>query len=201
MIPLISKSTELKKSKSATIEAYLKRGARLRETAMALTRDIEKAAEAISATFRSGGRLYAFGNGGSAADAQHIVAEFTGRFRVDRDPLPAEALTTNSSAVTAIANDYSFEEIFARQVKGLARAGDVVLGISTSGESKNVLRGLEVARQVLAKTIGFCGAKGRMKLYSDILLSVPSDETSLIQEMHISIGHLLCLLVEEDLFG
>jgi D-sedoheptulose 7-phosphate isomerase len=189
------------RSKSATIAAYLKRGASLREAAISLTSEIEKAAEALSSSFQNGGRLYAFGNGGSAADAQHIVAEFTGRFRVDRDPLPAEALTTNSSAVTAIANDYAFEEIFARQVKALARPGDVVIGISTSGESKNVLRGLEAARKSHAKTIGLCGQKGQMKLYCDILLSVPSDETSLIQEMHISIGHLLCLLVEENLFG
>ena len=120
---------------------------------------------------------------------------------MDRDPLPAEALTTNSSAVTAIANDYAFEEIFARQVKALARPRDVVIGISTSGGSKNVLKGLEAARAARAKTIGLCGQKGQMKLYCDILLSVPSDETSLIQEMHIAIGHLLCLLVEEDLFG
>jgi D-sedoheptulose 7-phosphate isomerase len=166
-----------------------------------LTTEIERAAEVISNSFRNGGRLYAFGNGGSAADSQHIVAEFTGRFRVDRDPLPAEALTTNSSAVTAIANDYSFEDIFARQVKALARQGDVAIGISTSGGSKNVLRGLEAARVSRAKTIGLCGQKGGMKPYCDVLLSVPSDETSLIQEMHISIGHLLCLLVEEDLFG
>ncbi|OLB68288.1 hypothetical protein AUI06_11495 [archaeon 13_2_20CM_2_52_21] len=168
---------------------------------ISLSSDIERAAETISDSFRNGGRLYAFGNGGSAADAQHIVAELTGRFRVNREPLPAEALTTNSSAVTAIANDYSFEEIFARQVKALARTGDVVIGISTSGESKNVLRGLETASKSHAKTIGLCGQKGQMKLYCDILLSVPSDETSLIQEVHISIGHLLCLLVEEDLFG
>jgi D-sedoheptulose 7-phosphate isomerase len=200
MILLTSKIKEMGKSKSAIIEAYLKRGASLRETAISLTGDIERAADAISNSFRNGGRLYAFGNGGSAADAQHIVAEFTGRFRVDRDPLPAEALTTNSSTLTAIANDYAFEEIFARQVKALARSGDVVVGISTSGGSKNVLRGLEAAKQSHAKTIGLCGQKGQMKLYCDILLSVPSDETSLIQEMHISIGHLLCLLVEEDLF-
>ena len=198
---MTSKPTEVGKAKSATIETYLRRGARLRETSISLTSEIEKAAEAISNCFRNGGRLYAFGNGGSAADAQHIVAEFTGRFRVDRDPLPAEALTTNSSAVTAIANDYAFEEIFARQVKALARNGDVAIGISTSGESKNVLKGLQAARQSHAMTIGLCGQKGQMKLYCDILLSVPSDETSLIQEMHISIGHLLCLLVEEDLFG
>lgn len=198
---LTSKATQAGKSKSATIESYLKRGARLRETAISMTGDIEKAADTISNCFRNGGRLYAFGNGGSAADAQHIVAEFTGRFRVNRDPLPAEALTTNSSAVTAIANDYAFEEIFARQVKALARPGDVVIAISTSGESKNVLRGLEAARKSQSKTIGFCGEKGQMKNYCDIVLAVPNDETSLIQEMHISIGHLLCLLVEEDLFG
>jgi D-sedoheptulose 7-phosphate isomerase len=201
MVLMSSKASETGKSKSATIEAYLKRGARLREMTIALTGDIERAADLISNTFQNGGRLYAFGNGGSAADAQHIVAEFTGRFLVDRDPLPAEALTTNSSAITAIANDYAFDQIFARQVKALARPGDVVIGISTSGESKNVLRGLETAKQSQAKTVGLCGSKGRMKIYCDILLSVPSDETSLIQEMHISIGHLLCLLVEEHLFG
>src|SRR3989441_9128474 len=199
MIPLTIRPAEERKSKSATIESYLRRGARLRETVISMTGEIEKAADIIANGFRNGGRLYAFGNGGSAADAQHIVAEFTGRFRVDRDPLPAEALTTNSSAVTAIANDYAFEEIFARQVKALARTGDVAIGISTSGESKNVLKGLQAARQSHAMTIGLCGQKGQMKLYCDILLSVPSDETSLIQEMHISIEHLLCLLVEEDI--
>lgn len=198
---MTSRTTLTEKSMSATIETYLKRGARLRETTISLTSDIEKAARQISSTFRNGGRLYAFGNGGSAADAQHIVAELTGRFRVDRDPLPAEALTTNSSAITAIGNDYAFDQIFARQVKALAREGDVVIGISTSGESKNVLNGLEAARKSRSKTIGLTGQKGQMNRYCDILLSVPSDETSLIQEMHISIGHLLCLLVEEQLFG
>lgn len=196
-----SKTALTEKSTSATIEAYLIRGARLRETAVSLTSEIQKAAEQISRTFQNGGRLYAFGNGGSAADAQHIVAEFTGRFRVDRDPLPAEALTTNSSAITAIGNDYAFDQIFARQVKALAREGDVVIGISTSGESKNVLNGLEAARKTRSRTIGLSGKKGQMSRYCDILLSVQSDETSLIQEMHISIGHLLCLLVEEQLFG
>ena len=151
---MTSRTTLAEKPMSATIEAYLKRGARLRETSISLTSDIEKAARQISSTFRNGGRLYAFGNGGSAADAQHIVAEFTGRFRVDRDPLPAEALTTNSSAITAIGNDYAFDQIFSRQVKALAREGDVVIGISTSGESKNVLNGLEAARKTRSKTIG-----------------------------------------------
>jgi len=201
MTLLAAKASETGNSKSATIEAYLKRGARLREQTIALSGDIERAADEISNTFRKGGRLYAFGNGGSAADAQHIVAEFTGRFRKEREPLPAEALTTNSSAVTAIANDYSFEEIFARQIKALARPGDIVIGISTSGQSKNVLMGLEAARKANAKTIGLSGQKGQMKPYCDVLLSVPNNETSLIQEVHISIGHLLCLLVEENLFG
>lgn len=189
------------KSRIPTIESYLRRGASLREATLSLSAEIETAAKTIGTTFRNGGRFFAFGNGGSAADAQHIVAEFTGRFRKERDPLPAEALTTNSSAVTAIANDYSFEDVFARQVRALVRSGDVVLGISTSGESKNVLKGLEAARQLHATTIGLCGDRGRMKLFSDVFLPVPSGETSLIQEVHISIGHLLCLLVEEDLYG
>ncbi len=195
------KDAEPAKSKSVIIDSYLRQGARLREESISLSGEIERAAKAISDSFRNKGRLFAFGNGGSAADAQHIVAEFTGRFRKEREPLPAEALTTNSSAITAIANDYDFAEIFARQVRAQARPGDSVMGISTSGESKNVLKGLEVAKQLRAKTIGLSGQKGRMNLYCDILLSVPSEETSLIQEMHISIGHLLCLLVEENLFG
>jgi D-sedoheptulose 7-phosphate isomerase len=165
------------------------------------TNEIEKAATAISSAFRSGGRFFAFGNGGSAADSQHIVAEFTGRFRKERDPLPAIALTTNTSGLTAIANDYAFEEIFSRQVKALVKTGDIVLGISTSGESKNVLKGLESARRIGATTLGFCGQRGSMKSYCDILLAVPSTETSLIQEIHISLGHLLCLLVEDEMFG
>lgn len=198
---LVQQSRTESSKKTAVIESYLKRGARLREATLSLTMQIGKAAEAISSSFREGGRFFAFGNGGSAADAQHIVAEFTGRFRKERDPLPAIALTTNPSAVTAIANDYSFDDIFARQVKALVKGGDVVLGISTSGESRNVLKGLEAARLLHATTIGLCGEKGRMNLYSDICISVASNETSLIQEVHISIGHLLCLLVEEELYG
>ena len=189
------------KSKSAIIESYLRRGASVREAAISLTNEIEKTASTITSTFKNGGRLFIFGNGGSAADAQHIVAEFTGRFRIDREPLPAIAMTTNTSALTAIGNDYSFDDVFARQVKALVKQGDVVIGISTSGESKNILKGLEVAKQIRATTVGFCGQKGRMKLYCDILLPVASTETSLIQEVHISIGHLICLLVEEDLYG
>ena len=184
-----------------TIETYLKEGANLRLASVQLRPGILRAADAIAKAFRTGGKLITFGNGGSAADAQHIAGEFSGRFRKERSPLPALALTGNSSAVTAIANDFGFEEIFARQVRAFARPGDVVLGISTSGRSPNVLKGLEAAREARATTIGLCGAKGGIGKYSDVLLAVPGETTSLLQEVHIAIGHLLALLVEEDLFG
>lgn len=189
------------RSKAGIVESYLKEGASLRLSAMSLKDEIVAAAEAIVDSFRKGGKLMLFGNGGSAADAQHIAAELSGRFRKDRHPLPALALTVNSSVVTAIANDYAFEDIFARQIRGLAKAGDVVVGISTSGMSRNVLRGLAAAREARAKTIGLCGKQGGMGPYSDIILAVPATTTSLLQEVHIAIGHLLCLMVEEELFG
>ncbi len=191
----------MERSKAEIIESYLREGAALRLATIALREEIAEAAETISTAFRNGGKLMIFGNGGSAADAQHIAAELSGRFRQDRDPLPALALTVNSSAITAIGNDYAFDEIFARQVRGLATKGDVVIGISTSGRSKNVLKGLAAARVIGAKTISLCGQKGDMAEYSDNLLAVPGDTTSLLQEVHIAIGHLLCLIVEDDLFG
>ena len=189
------------RSKEAIIESYLEEGAKLRMATMALREEILRASDTIAHSFRSGGKLLTFGNGGSAADAQHIAAEFSGRFRKDRPALPAIALTVNPSALTAIANDYSYEEVFARQVLGLAREGDVVMGISTSGSSKNVLLGLDFARKAGARTIGLCGSRGEMGRHADILLAVSGETTSLIQEVHIAIGHLLALLVEEDLFG
>ncbi len=188
-------------TKSNLVEAYLREGAALRIETLQLRDGILRAAEALAQAFRSGGKLLIFGNGGSAADAQHIAAEFTGRFRKDRNPLPAIALATNTSGVTAIGNDFGFEEVFARQVRAFASAGDAVLAISTSGRSPNILRGLEAAMQSRARTIGLCGHGGGMAKYCDILLEVPSETTSLIQEVHIAIGHLLVLLVEEDLFG
>ena len=191
----------MKESREGIIESYLKEGAALRLLALTLRKEIAQAADLISEAFQSGGKLLTFGNGGSAADAQHIAAEFSGRFRKDRGPLPALALTANSSAVTAIGNDLGFDEVFARQVRALARPGDVVLGISTSGRSRNVLKALEAARKARATTIGLCGASGDMGKYCDVLLAVPGETTSLLQEVHIAIGHLLALLVEEDLFG
>jgi D-sedoheptulose 7-phosphate isomerase len=182
------------------VRAYLEEGASLRLSSLSISQDIVIAAKAIESSFRAGGKLLTFGNGGSAADAQHIASEFGGRFRKDRDPLPAIALTTNSSDVTAIANDYGFEDVFSRQVRSLARPEDVVIGISTSGISENVLNGLSAARRSQAKTIGLTGKKGKMAICSDILIAVPSERTSLIQELHIAIGHLLCLLVEDKLF-
>src|SRR5712692_3274786 len=128
--------------KVRVIESYLKEGASIRASTIALTKEIVKASEIIVESFRRGGKLMTFGNGGSASDAEHIAAEFAGRFALDRDPLPALALTTNSSAVTAIANDYTFGDIFARQVAGYAKPDDVAMGISTSGKSTNVLKGL-----------------------------------------------------------
>lgn len=191
----------MKRSRTDVVESYLREGAALRLESITLREEIAQAAEMVSTALRSGGKLMVFGNGGSAADAQHIAAELSGRFRRDRDPLPALALTVNSSAVTAIGNDYAFEEIFARQVRGLAKEGDVVMGISTSGRSANVVKGLRAARAMGAKTIGLCGQGGQMAKHSDCLLAVPGDTTSLLQEVHIAIGHLICLLVEDELYG
>jgi len=188
-------------SRYGIIDSYLKAGAELRFQTLSLREQIARAASLISESYRSGGKLLTFGNGGSAADAQHVAAEFTGRFQIERVPLPAIALTANQSAITAIGNDFGFDEIFARQVRALAKPGDVVMGITTSGKSSNVLNGLRAARRAGAKTIGLCGLSGDMAELSDVLLAVPGTTTSLLQEVHIALGHLLCLLVEEELFG
>ena len=158
-------------------------------------------ADLLVDAFRKGNKVLLFGNGGSAADAQHIACELAGKFYLDRAPLPAIALTTNTSALTAIGNDYSYEEIFARQVRGLAKQGDVVVGISTSGNSPNVLRGIEEAKRLGATTIAFSGRGGRLKELADYVLSIPSVDTPRIQEAHITAGHIICYLVEQALFG
>jgi len=151
--------------------------------------------------FRAGNKLVLFGNGGSAADCQHIATELIVRYIADRDPICAIALTTDTSALTAIANDWSFDDLFARQVEALCRPGDVALAISTSGNSENVIRGLEKAKQIGAIPVGFGGkGGGRMVGLADPLLIVPSDITSCIQEMHITLGHMLCGALEQE-FG
>lgn len=156
--------------------------------------------DACTESLGSGGKLLFFGNGGSAADAQHIATELTVRFVKDRAPLPALALTTDTSTLTAIGNDFGFEHLFSRQIDALGQTGDVAIGISTSGNSPNVLKGLEAARTKKLVTIGLTGRDGgKMRGLCDILLIVPSDETARIQEMHITLGHMLCGALEKKL--
>jgi D-sedoheptulose 7-phosphate isomerase len=166
----------------------------------AIAPELGKAAELVSERLRAGGCLILFGNGGSAAQAQHIAAEFVGRFQYDREPLAAISLTTDTSALTAIGNDYGFEEIFARQLRALARPNDVAFAISTSGNSPNVLRALDVVREMKVAAIGLTGRSGgEMRGRVDLCLCVPSDSTPRIQEAHLIISHILCELVEESI--
>jgi D-sedoheptulose 7-phosphate isomerase len=155
---------------------------------------------ALVEAYRNGHKALFFGNGGSAADAQHLAAEFLGRYLRERSPLPALALHANSSAVTAIANDYGYEHVFSRQLQALAAAGDVAVGISTSGNSQNVIDAITVARQMGVYTIGLTGADGgRMRGLVDVLIAAPTKETPRIQECHILVGHALCDAVEQAL--
>jgi len=166
-----------------------------------LIKRIEEVAFGIAGAFKNGNRLYLCGNGGSAADAQHLAAEFTGRFYSDREPLPAEAFHVNTSFLTAVANDYSYDQIYERAVKAYGRKGDVLIGISTSGNSKNVLLAQEEAKKRGMTVISFTGETGgKMKDCCDYLFNVPSKDTPRIQESHILIGHIICQLVEEELF-
>jgi D-sedoheptulose 7-phosphate isomerase len=162
---------------------------------------IQMAAQAIARTLQNGGKLMLFGNGGSAADAQHLAAEFVNRFQIERPPLPALALTTDSSVLTSITNDRDFSEIFSKQIKALGRAGDAVMGISTSGKSPNVIKGLQTARKMELFTIGLFGSDmTRIIETVDIPISVPSSSTPHVQEVHIIAGHLICHLVDLILF-
>ena len=161
-----------------------------------------KAAEVVTDCFRSGGKVYFCGNGGSAADAQHLAAEFSGKFYIDRDVLPAEALHCNTSYLTAVSNDYSYDIIYSRLISGLGRKGDVLVGISTSGNSANILKAFEVCRQKGITTIAFTGeGGGKMKDAADILINIPSTDTPRIQEGHITAGHILCEMVEKAIFA
>jgi D-sedoheptulose 7-phosphate isomerase len=166
----------------------------------ALMRLVADIAQAIEACMRGGGKLLIAGNGGSAADAQHLAAEFLSRYLVDRRPLPAVALTTDTSVLTAVGNDYGFEHVFERQVRGLGRPGDVFLAISTSGRSPNVLRALEVAREHGLVTVGFSGAaETGMRALCRHYLAVASNETAIVQQIHMVAGHAICALVERAL--
>jgi D-sedoheptulose 7-phosphate isomerase len=159
------------------------------------------AARLLAQTLKAGGKVVLFGNGGSAADAQHLAAEFVNRFQVERPPLAALALTTDTSILTSIANDYDFEEVFAKQVRALGRTGDAALGISTSGHSANVVQGLTTARAMGLKTLALSGGHGGpVAQAADLAIVVPSQNTPRIQEVHITVGHILCDLVDFLLF-
>jgi D-sedoheptulose 7-phosphate isomerase len=158
--------------------------------------------DTVTGAFRAGGKVLIAGNGGSAADAQHIAGEFLSRLNFDRNPLPAIALTTDTSVLTAIGNDYGYDRVFERQVRGLGRPGDVLIAISTSGRSPNIIAALKAAREIGLATIGFTGSGVRaMAPFCDLCLSAPSDETPQIQQIHIVAAHAICGLVEGELFG
>jgi len=184
--------------------SYLLESAEVKRlTAEACAEAIAMAAGILEEAFRSGGKLLICGNGGSAADCQHMAAEFVSRLTKDfeRPGLPAIALTTDTSFLTAYANDCGFDGVFARQVQALGRAGDVLIGISTSGNSANVVQAVELARDLGMRSVALTGAGGRLAKLADVAISVPSEDTQHIQEAHLAVEHLLCLLVEQALFG
>jgi len=184
------------------ITRHAEEGLRLREIFFAAQeKNLEACARCIAQAMGTGHKLLICGNGGSAADAQHLAGEFVNRFLLDRPPLPALALTTDSSVLTAIGNDFGFEQVFAKQVHALGLPGDVLLAISTSGKSPNVLAALRAAREKGMHTISLSGAGHGMDAFSDIVLHVPHDSTPLVQEIHISAGHLICELAEYFMFA
>ncbi|HKJ46796.1 MAG TPA: D-sedoheptulose 7-phosphate isomerase [Balneolales bacterium] len=166
-----------------------------------ILKTIEEAVQRISSAFEQDNKVLFCGNGGSAADAQHLAAELSGRFYKDRPALPAEALHCNTSYITAVANDYSYDEIYARLVNGIGKKGDILVGLSTSGNSSNIVKAFQEAREKGIITIGLTGKTGgKMKELSDLLICVPSSDTPRIQESHILIGHIICQFVEEKIF-
>lgn len=163
---------------------------------------LNRVAQSMIDAYREGHKVLICGNGGSAADAQHIAAELVGKFYLKRDPLPAVSLTVNTSSLTAVGNDFSFNEVFVKQVQALAAKGDVVIGISTSGNSENVILALDEARRKGAISVVLTGKSGgKLKDHADYCLCIPSDDTPRIQEGHITAGHILCEIVERELFG
>ncbi len=167
-----------------------------------LLKTVQDCIAVIVKAFKAGNKVLFCGNGGSAADAQHLAAEFSGRFYTDRDALPAEALHCNTSYLTAVANDYSYDVIYSRLIKGIGQKGDVLIGLSTSGNSLNIFNAFEMAKEKGMVTIAFTGASGgTLKTFSDYLINVPSTDTPRIQESHIMLGHIICQLVEAEYFG
>lgn len=181
-------------SSSIAVKQAVLNDSKLLETVQDISNELVKC-------LRFSNRIYFCGNGGSAADAQHLAAEFSGRFYTDRKALPAEALHCNTSYLTAVANDYSYDVVYSRLIEGIANEGDVLVGLSTSGNSSNIVKAFEVARDKRVITVGFTGKDGgRMKPLSDFLINVPSTDTPRIQESHIMLGHIICQMVEELYF-
>ncbi|AEX85637.1 phosphoheptose isomerase [Marinitoga piezophila KA3] len=167
-----------------------------------LLKKIESASKIITDTIKKGNKVIFCGNGGSAADAQHLAAELMGKFYLNRKPMPAISLTVNTSVLTAIGNDFGYDEVFVRQLEGIAKNGDIIVGISTSGNSKNIIEAFKYAKENNIKIIAFTGETGgKMKEYADILINIPSNDTPRIQESHITIGHIICEIVEKEIFG
>ncbi len=188
-------------SYQSQIEQQIKDSSAIQLSCLAQAELIAQISSLVIAAFRNGHKLFLFGNGGSASDAEHIATELSGRFKLERPSLPALSLTANTSTLTAIANDYGFEMLFSRQLEGLATKGDVVFGISTSGNSPNVINGLKFANSIGATTIAMTGKSGgKLKEMANYCLCVTSDDTPRIQEAHILIGHILCDLVEKEMF-
>ncbi|WP_222166744.1 D-sedoheptulose-7-phosphate isomerase [Edaphocola aurantiacus] len=189
---------------TSSIQAILQRSIDVKQQILEdqeLIARVQSLTEQITETFRNGGKVLFCGNGGSAADAQHLAAEFSGRFYTDRDPLPSEALHCNTSYLTAVANDYGYDMVYSRLLKGSGKKGDVLIGLSTSGNSTNIVKAFEQAREMGIITVAFTGSTGgAMKDLSDILINIPSDDTPRIQECHITLGHIACQLVEAALF-
>lgn len=173
-----------------------------RQTIVTAVDSIEAAAQMLIDCYRAGGKVLLCGNGGSAADAQHLAAELISRLKLERAAIPALALTTNTSLLTAIGNDYKYDLVFVRQVEAFGRAGDVLIAISTSGESENVIKAVEFSRMQGIKSIALTGAKGgRLAEKVDLAIKIPSDNVQRIQECHITVGHILCELIESALYG
>lgn len=189
----------------ATLQSIIQASITAKEAMLSdgrLLTTVQAVVDACVAAFRQGGKVLFCGNGGSAADAQHLAAEFSGRFYLDREPLFAEALHVNTSFLTAVANDYRYEEVYARMVRAAGRPGDVLFALSTSGNSPNILRAIDDARRIGMVVVGMTGQSGgQMKDRCDLLLNVPSADTPRIQECHMLLGHAVCQQVEEVLFG
>jgi len=202
---LTSDSAAITRSREDSITAHFRRSRETLERAVQdgeLMQAMIRCTGTMAAALRGGHKILIAGNGGSAADAQHIAGEFLSRLNFDRNPLPAIALTTDTSVLTAIGNDYGFELVFERQVRGLARTGDVLLAISTSGRSPNILAGLVAARAAGVTTVGFTGSSDSpMLALCDIAVRAPSDSTPQIQQIHIVAAHAICGLIEQELFG